>query len=53
MEKLASDLLLGAKFVKLEILSASLINLLYDKLGELGGIYLGLQGLSYVRELLF
>ena len=35
MEKLAGDLLLGHKFVKLEILSTSFIDFLYDKLGEL------------------
>ena len=34
MEKLALDLLLGLKFAKLEILSTSFINFLYDKLGE-------------------
>ena len=34
MEKLAGDLLLGLKFVKLEILSTSFIDFLYDKLGE-------------------
>ena len=35
MEKLAGDLLLGLKFVKLEILSTSFIDFLYDELGEL------------------
>ena len=35
MEKLAGDLLLGLKFVKLEIPSTSFIDFLYDKLGEL------------------
>ena len=36
MEKLARDLLLGLKFVKLEILSTSFIDFLYEyKLGEL------------------
>ena len=35
MEKLAGDLLLGLKFVRLEILSTKLIDFLYDKLGEL------------------
>ena len=34
MEKLAGDLLLGLKFVKLEILSTSLIDFFGDKLGE-------------------
>ena len=40
--EIGNDLLFGAKFVKLEILSASFINLFDDKLGELGEIYLGL-----------
>ena len=35
MEKLAGDLLLGLKLVKLEILLTSFIDLLSDKLGEL------------------
>ena len=35
MEKLASDLLLRLKFVKLELLSTSLIDFLHGKLGEL------------------
>ena len=35
MEKLAGDLLLGLKFVKLEILSRSFIDFVSDKLGEL------------------
>ena len=35
MEKLAGDLLLELKFVKLEILSTSFIDFLYDELGEL------------------
>ena len=35
MEKSAGDLLLGLKFVKLEILSISFGDFLYDKLGEL------------------
>ena len=35
MEKLAGDLLLGLKFVKLEILSTSFIDFLCVKLGEL------------------
>ena len=35
-EKLAaSDLLLGLKFVKLQILSTSFIDFVYDNLGEL------------------
>ena len=43
MEKLAGDLLLGLKFVKLEILSTSSIDFLYDKLGELRSRALGLK----------
>ena len=43
MEKLAGDLLLGLKFVKLEILSTSFIDFLYDKLGELSSRSLGLK----------
>ena len=35
MEKLAGDLLLGLKFVRLEILSTSFIDFLYEELGEL------------------
>ena len=35
MEKLAGDLLLGLKFVELEIISTSPIYFLYDKSGEL------------------
>ena len=35
VEKLAGDLLLGLKFVKLEILSTSFIDFLYEMLGEL------------------
>ena len=46
MEKLAGDLLLGLKFVKLEILSTSFIDFLYEELGELGSRSLGLQGLT-------
>ena len=34
MEKLAGDLLMGLRFVKLEILSTSFIDFLCDKLGE-------------------
>ena len=45
MEKLAGDLLLELKFVKLEILSTSFIHFLYDKLGELRSRSLGLKGL--------
>ena len=35
MEKLAGDLLLGLKCVKLEILSTSFMGFLYEELGEL------------------
>ena len=35
MEKLAGDPLLGLKFVKLEILSTTFIDFLYEELGEL------------------
>ena len=45
MEKLAGDLLLGLKFVKLEILSTSFIDFLYDELGELRSKSLDLKGL--------
>ena len=41
MEKLVADLLLGLTFVKLEILSTSFIDSLYDKLGELRSRSLG------------
>ena len=41
MEKLAGDLLLGLKIVKLEILSTSFIDFLYNKLGESRSIFLG------------
>ena len=44
MKKLAGDLLLGLKFVKLEILSTSFIDFLYDKLGELRSRSLGVMG---------
>ena len=47
MEKLAGDLLLGLKFVKLEILSTSFIDFLYEELGELRLRSLGLKGLRY------
>ena len=46
MEKLAGDLLLGLKFVKLEILSTSFIDFLYDKFGEIRSTSLGPEGLS-------
>ena len=46
MEKLAGDLLLGLKFVKLEILSTSFIDFLYEVLGELRSRSLGLKGLN-------
>ena len=41
MEKLAGDLLLGLKIVKLEILSTSFIDFLYNKLGESRSIFFG------------
>ena len=43
MEKLAGGLLLGLKFVELEILSTSFIDFLYDNLGELRSRSLGLE----------
>ena len=46
MEKLAGDLLLGLKLVKLEILSTSFIDFLYDKFGEIRSTSLGPEGLS-------
>ena len=45
MEKLAGDLLLGLKFVKLEIL-LTFIDFLYDILGEFRSRSLGLKGLK-------
>ena len=45
MEKLAGDLLLGLTFVRLEILSTSFIDWLYEELGELKSRSLGLSGL--------
>ena len=42
-EKLAGDLLLGLNFVKLEILSTSFIDFLYDKLGEFRSRALGFR----------
>ena len=50
MEKLAGDLLLGLKFVKLEILSTSFIDFLYDELGELRSRSLGLSNLHSVHK---
>ena len=46
MEKLAGDLLLGLKFVKLEILLTSFIAFLYEELGELRSRSLGLKRLK-------
>ena len=43
MEKLAGDLLLGLKFLRLEILPTSFIDFLYEGLGELRSRYLGLK----------
>ena len=51
MEKLAGDLWLGLKFVKLEILSTSFMDFLYDKLGELRSRSLAF--ISNVFNLLF
>ena len=45
MEKLAGDLLLGFKFVKLPILPTLFIQFVQSRLGELGSGYLGLEGL--------
>ena len=50
MEKLAGDLVLGLKFVKLEILSTSFIDFLYDELGELRSRSLGLSNLHSVHK---
>ena len=46
MEKLAGDLLLGLKFVRLQILLTSFIDFLCDMLGEFGSRSLGLKGLT-------
>ena len=46
MEKLAGDLLLELKFVKLEIFPTSFIDFLYEELGELRLRSLGLKGLT-------
>ena len=46
MEKLAGDLLLGLKFVRLEILSTSFIDFLYEEFGELRSRSLGPKGLT-------
>ena len=51
MEKLVGDLLLGPKFVKLEILSTVLINFLDNKLGELSGKII-LNALCMYHELI-
>ena len=40
MNKMTGDLLLGLNFVKLKILSTSIIDFLYDKLGELRSRFL-------------
>ena len=40
MKKMTGDLLLGLNFVKLKILSTSIIDFLYDKLGELRSRFL-------------
>ena len=46
MEKLAGDLLLELKFVRLEILLPSFIDFLYEELGELRSSFLGLKRLN-------
>ena len=46
MKKLAGDLLLGLKFVRVEILSTSFLDFLYEELGELR---LGLKGLNNIQ----
>ena len=47
MEKLAGDLLLELKFVRLEIISTSFIDFLYEDLEELRSRYLGPKGLNF------
>ena len=44
LEKLAGDLLLELKFVRLEVLLTSFIDFLYEELGELRSKYLALKG---------
>ena len=44
LEKLAGDLLLELKFVRLEVLLTSFIDFLYEELGELRSKSLGLKG---------
>ena len=44
MEKLAGDLLLELKFVRLEVLLTSFIDFLYEELGELRSKSLALKG---------
>ena len=51
MEKLAGDLLLGQRFVRLEILSTSFTDFLYGKLGELSSRSLGLKGINPLKGL--
>ena len=53
MEKLVVDLLLGLKFVGLEILSTSFIHFLYEELGESRSRSLCLKGLIMLAPLLF
>ena len=50
MEKLEGDLLLELKFVKLETLSTSFIDLFYEELGELRSRSLGLKELIPTRR---
>ena len=49
MEKLAGDLLLGLKFVRLEILS-TFIDFLYEELGELRSRSSRVKGLFWAEE---
>ena len=44
LEKLAGDLLLELKFVRLEVLLTSFIDFLYEELGELRSQSLALKG---------
>ena len=49
-EEIGSDLLLGLKFVKLEILSTSFIDFLFEELGELRSRSSGLKGLFWAEK---
>ena len=48
--EIGSDLLLGLKFVKLEILSTSFIDFLFEELGELRSRSSGLKGLFWAEK---